>query len=319
MTDDFQCGNREKPKLKVISLDRNSGDLIDMEQPKITFADVCGLEKVKKKIQMNFILPLKQPELFMAFGKKAGGSMLLYGPPGCGKTFFARAIAGEINANFIHVELHDILSMYIGESQNNLHDIFEKARFEKPCVIFFDELDALGGSRHQMNSHDSRMIVNQLLVELDGIESNNSQLMVIGATNTPWYLDSALRRPGRFNHLFFVPPPEKEERVEILKLKLRNVPHESLALETCAELTRHFSGADLEQLVRDAVELALERSMEAGEIQPVNDKDMKTSLKAKKPTTLDWFATAKNYATFSDVNKDYENVLAYIKNNHIRG
>ncbi|WP_025336993.1 ATP-binding protein [Paenibacillus sabinae] len=318
MPHDEQDKNRIRPKLKVISFNGDESSLVETEQPKVTFQDVGGMEQLKKKIRLNFILPLQQPEMFQAFGKTAGGSLLLYGPPGCGKTFLARAIAGEINANFLHVELQAILSMYIGESEHNLHDFFEKARQEKPCVLFIDELDALGGSRHQMHQHHNRMLVNQLLIELDGLQSFNHEVLVIGATNTPWYLDSALRRPGRFNHLFFVPPPEPAERELILGLKIQGKPQEGLNLKRWAEMTAHFSGADLEQIVRDAVERAIERSLESGSIQPITDKDMKASIEARKPTTLDWFSTAKNYATFSDINKDYEQVLEYVKTHRIK-
>jgi cell division protease FtsH len=188
----------------------------------------------------------------------------------------------------------------------------------KPCVIFIDELDALGGSRQKMHQHHDRMLVNQLLTELDGLQSYNHEVMVIGATNTPWYLDPAMRRPGRFNHLLFVPPPETNERELILALKMKGMPQEALNLKKYADFTLHFSGADLEQVVRDSVERALERSIEKGSIQPITDDDITRSMKSRKATTLEWFATAKNYATFSDVNQDYENVLEYIKIHRIK-
>ncbi|NGZ77479.1 ATP-binding protein [Saccharibacillus alkalitolerans] len=309
---------QRRKNLKVIQFDKNAEDLIESEKPTVTFADVGGLEEIKKKIRMNFILPLKQPELFAAYGRQAGGSLLLYGPPGCGKTFLARAVAGEISATFLHLELQAILSMYVGGSEHNLHDIFEKARAEAPCVLFIDELDALGGSRQGMRQHHDRMLVNQLLIELDGLASFNENVFIIGATNTPWYLDSALRRPGRFNNLLFVPPPEAEERSTILDLKLAGKPAGGLNVNKLAEGTSLFSGADLEQLVRDATELALERAMETGEIQPLADTDFRRVLKSRQPSTLDWFATARNYATFSDTNGEYAQVLEYIKKHKIR-
>ncbi|WP_408009850.1 ATP-binding protein [Pseudalkalibacillus sp. A8] len=309
--------HEEKQKLKVIQFDKSKNTLVETSQPQETFGDVGGLEAVKKKIRMNFILPLKNPEFFEAYGKEAGGSLLLYGPPGCGKTFLAKAIAGEIDANFLHLELQGILSMYVGESEHNLHDVFEKAREQKPCVLFIDELDALGGSRHNMRQHHERMLVNQLLLELDGLQSHNDQVYLIGATNTPWYLDPALRRPGRFNSLIFIPPPAEQERKEILHLKTKQKPQESLDFHKFAKKTQHFSGADLEQLINDAIEGALNRSMETGELQPMTNGDLSSALKNRKPTTLEWFSTAKNYATFSDVNKDYQHVLEYIKENRI--
>lgn len=311
--DQDELAARRRGKLKMLRYDTNGKDLVESEKPQETFDDVAGLDDVKKKIRLNFILPLKQPELFKAYGREAGGSLLLFGPPGCGKTFLARTVAGEIDANFIHIELQAILSMYVGQSENNLHDIFEKARENKPCVVFIDELDAMGGSRNQMRQHHDRMLVNQLLLELDGIREQNEQVFVIGATNTPWYLDSALRRPGRFNHLVFVPPPEEPEREMILKLKLADKPVSTLDLGRVARETKHFSGADLEQIVKDAVEAAMERMLNSGNLEPITQDDLKRAAKGRKATTLEWFATAKNYATFSDANQDYQIVLDYIK------
>ncbi|MFM9282396.1 ATP-binding protein [Paenibacillus jiagnxiensis] len=318
MSDYDELAEQRRKKLKLIQFSSEDQSLVESEKPKETFQDVGGLEDVKKKIRMNFILPLQQPEIFAAYGKEAGGSLLLFGPPGCGKTFLARAVAGEIDANFLHIELQAILSMYVGQSEHNLHDIFQKARENKPCVIFIDELDAMGGNRHQMRQHHDRMLVNQLLLELDGLQAENDQVFVIGATNTPWYLDPALRRPGRFNHLIFVPPPEETERELILKLKLAGKPAEDLILSRLASDTKLFSGADLEQVVKDAVESAMERTFESGKIEPITNNDLKKAAKNRKATTLEWFATAKNYATFSDVNKDYQVVLDYAKKHGIR-
>lgn len=310
--------DQKRKNLKVIQFDKNKNTLIESEQPKETFKDVGGLDEVKKKIQMSFILPLQNPEYFKAYGKEAGGSLLLFGPPGCGKTFLAKAIAGEIDANFLHLELQAILSMYVGESEHNLHDIFEKARELKPCVLFIDELDAIGGNRHNMRQHHERMLVNQLLLELDGLQSFNDEVYVIGATNTPWYLDPALRRPGRFNQLIFIPPPSEQERELILSLKTAGKPQTSLQLDKLAKKTVHFSGADLTQIVNDAIELAIERSFELGDLQPLTTDDLQQAAKKRKATTLEWFSTAKNYATFSDSNGDYQFVLDYMKENRIR-
>lgn len=310
--------DKKRRNLKVIQFDKDKNSLVETVQPKETFDDVGGLEDVKKRIRMDFIMPIQSPEFFQAFGKKSGGSLLLYGPPGCGKTFLAKAIAGEINASFIHLELQAILSMYVGQSEHNLHDVFEKAREQKPCVLFIDELDALGGNRHRMSQHHDRMIVNQLLLELDGLQSFNDQVYIIGATNTPWYLDPALRRPGRFNSLIFIPPPSQEERELILTLKTKDKPQEKLDLSKVAKVTSHFSGADLTQVVDDAVSKAIERSLEQGSLQPMSHADVIKAAKNRNPTTLEWFSTAKNYATFSDTNKDYQHVLDYMKVHGIR-
>jgi SpoVK/Ycf46/Vps4 family AAA+-type ATPase len=301
--------DKRRKNLKVIQFDKDKNSLIETLQPKETFEDVGGLEDVKKRIRMDFIMPIQSPEFFQAYGKTGGGSLLLYGPPGCGKTFLA---------SFIHLELQAILSMYVGQSEHNLHDIFEKAREQKPCVLFIDELDALGGNRHRMSQHHDRVLVNQLLVELDGLQSFNDQVYIIGATNTPWYLDPALRRPGRFNSLLFIPPPSEQERELILSIKTKNKPQDKLDLSKIAKVTGHFSGADLTQVIDDAISKAIERSLEQGSLQPMSNTDLLKSAKDRNPTTLEWFATAKNYATFSDTNKDYKNVLHYMKTHGIR-
>lgn len=304
--------DRQRDKLKVISYDKAEDKIVELDQKKITFADVGGLEEVKKKIRTDFIMPIQSPEVFQAFGKEVGGGLLFYGPPGCGKTFLARAVAGEINARFLHLELQAILSKWAGEAEQNMHQFFEDARKQTPCVLFIDELDALGGNRQKMISHHDRMLVNQLLVELDGSISDNDGVYVIGATNTPWYLDPALRRPGRFNSLVFLPPPSLEERKAILALKTADKPQQDLQLDIVAKYTEHFSGADLEYLVKDAIDAAIQRSFETGEIQPLMNEDLLTAMKKRQPTTLEWFRTAKSYAVFSDANHEYQEVLDYI-------
>lgn len=312
--------NREnqQDKLKVVSFDKERNKIVELEQKRQTFKDVGGLEEVKKKIKMDFILPIQSPDIFKAFGKEIGGGLLFYGPPGCGKTFLAQAVAGEINAHFIHLDLQSILSKWTGEAEQNLHEFFEDARRRPPCVLFIDELDALGGNRQKMSAHHDRMLVNQLLIELDGSVSDNEGVYVIGATNTPWYLDPALRRPGRFNSLIFLPPPELEERKAILTIKTEGKPQQDLQLDLVAKYTEHFSGADLEYLVKDAIDSAIARSFETGEIQPLSNQDLLSAMEKRQPTTLEWFATAKSYATFSDANQEYKDVLDYIYKNNLK-
>ena len=253
--------------------------MVEVEESKITFDDVGGMEDIKKKINMDFIMPIKNPEYFQAFGKKVGGSLLFYGPPGCGKTFLARAVAGEINANFIHLELQAILSMWSGEAEKSLHEVFEEARKTKPCILFIDELDAYGGNRQKMGAHHQRTLVNQLLVEMDGSNSFNEGVYIIGATNTPWYIDPALRRPGRFNSLVFVAPPNNEERLTILELKTKDKPRMELQLEFVSKYAEHFSGADLTYLVEDAINEAIQRSFETGQLQPLSNEDLLKAMK----------------------------------------
>lgn len=310
--------DKNRKSLKVISFDEKQQKMIEIEQTVETFADVGGLAEAKKKIQTDFIMPIQSPEFFEAFGKKVGGGLLFYGPPGCGKTYLAKAIAGEINVPFLHLDLQQILSKWSGEAEQNLHEFFEDARRRKPCVLFIDELDALGGNRQKMSSHHDRILVNQLLIELDGSTSDNEGLYVIGATNTPWYLDPALRRPGRFNSLVFLAPPTYEERQEILAIKTKGKPQEALQLELVAKYAEHFSGADIDFLIKDAIDLAITRSFETGKIQPLTNEDLLAAMSKRQPTTLEWFATAKSYATFSDANQEYQDVLDYLVQHNLK-
>ena len=284
-----------------------------LQKPDISFKDVGGMDLVKKEIELKIIKPLLHPELYKAYGKKTGGGILLYGPPGCGKTFIAKATAGEVNARFISVGLNDILDMWIGNSEKNLHEIFELARQNTPCVLFIDEIDALGASRSDMKQSSGRHLINQFLQELDGIESTNEGVLIIGATNTPWNLDPAFRRPGRFDRIIFIPPPDVTTRESILKLKLSNKPTAAINLQTIAQKTENYSGADLDALIDIAIEKKLESSFTDGIPKPIETSDLVTALKQHKPSTQEWFSTAKNFALFANDSGLYDDILTYMK------
>nr|WP_315248285.1 AAA family ATPase [uncultured Flavobacterium sp.] len=284
-----------------------------LERPTVNFADVGGMEFVKKEIELKIIKPLQHPELYKAYGKKIGGGILLYGPPGCGKTYIAKATAGQVNAKFISVGLNDILDMWIGSSEKNLHDIFELARQNTPCVLFIDEIDALGASRSDMKQSSGRHLINQFLQELDGIDNNNEGILVLGATNTPWNLDPAFRRPGRFDRIVFVPPPDEASRESILKLKLTNKPTEAIDYNSISKKTENFSGADIEAIIDIAIEEKLESSFEDGIPKPISTKDLQNAIKKHKASTQEWFMTAKNFAMFANDSGLYDDILTYLK------
>lgn len=284
-----------------------------LEKPTVNFADVGGMEFVKKEIELKIIKPLQHPELYKAYGKKIGGGILLYGPPGCGKTYIAKATAGQVNAKFISVGLNDILDMWIGSSEKNLHDIFELARQNIPCVLFIDEIDALGASRSDMKQSSGRHLINQFLQELDGIDNNNEGILVLGATNTPWNLDPAFRRPGRFDRIVFVPPPDEASRESILKLKLTNKPTEAIDYNSISKKTENFSGADIEAIIDIAIEEKLESSFQDGIPKPISTKDLQNAIKKHKPSTQEWFMTAKNFAMFANDSGLYDDILTYLK------
>lgn len=295
-----------------------AGDLpedpaMEIERPQMDFSDVGGMDGLKEEIRMKIILPLRQPELFKAYGKKAGGGILLYGPPGCGKTYLARATAGEVKSGFLAVGISDVLDMWIGQSEKNLHALFEQARSHRPCVLFFDEVDALGANRTDMLKSGGRHIINQFLSELDGVQSSNEGVLILAATNAPWHLDSAFRRPGRFDRILFVPPPDTTARAAILRLHLRGRPSQDLDFEAVAKKTEGFSGADLKAMVDQAVESCLREAMKAGKLRPIGTKDLLEAAKRHRPTVRDWFESARNYALYANQSGLYDDILAYLK------
>jgi len=306
---------RKTTELENQSSNEEEGDIDDLfiQKPDVDFKDVGGMEDVKKEIEMKIIQPLKHPDLYKAYGKKIGGGILLYGPPGCGKTHIAKATAGQVNARFISVSLSDILDMWVGSSERNLHNIFENARKNTPCVLFFDEIDALGASRSDMKQSSGRHLINQFLQELDGLEHSNEGVLILGATNTPWHLDTAFRRPGRFDRIIFVPPPDTVARESILKLKLKGKPTENIDFSKVGRKMPDFSGADIEAVIDIAIEEKLNLSFKDGIPKPLQTKDFISACKKHKPTTKEWFSTAKNFALYANDSGLYDDILSYMK------
>jgi transitional endoplasmic reticulum ATPase len=288
-------------------------EMQEFERPKINFDDVGGMKNVKEEINVKIIQPLMYPELYKAYGKKIGGGILLYGPPGCGKTHLARATAGQINASFISIGIHDVLDMWAGNSEKRLHELFELARRQTPCVLFFDEIDALGASRSDMRHSATKMLINQFLTELDGITDSNDGVLVLGATNAPWHLDTAFRRPGRFDRIIFVQPPDTEGRDSILRILLNGKPVQQIDYSAVSKVTPDFSGADLKAVVDITIEDKLRQSFEKGFPEPIFTKDLLAAAKKVKPSTKEWFNTARNYALYANDSGLYDEILEYLK------
>lgn len=284
-----------------------------VERPKIRFENVGGMESLKEQIRIKIIHPLSHPEIYKAYNKPIGGGILMYGPPGCGKTYLARATAGEVKAGFLSVGVNDVLNMWMGNSERNLHAVFEYARRQTPCVLFFDEVDALGASRADLRKSDASRLVNQFLMELDGDKFSNEGVLILAATNAPWHLDSAFRRPGRFDRILFVPPPDRSARVEVIKVMLEGKPVDAVDHDLLARKTKGFSGADLMAMVDVAVEAKLSEALKKGIPEPIGTPDLKRALKTVKPTTKEWFATARNHALYSNQGGIYDDILDYLK------
>ena len=285
----------------------------EAERPKVTFDDIGGMREVIERIRMNIIYPFKNPEVFRKFNRKPGGGILMYGPPGCGKTHIARATAGECGAAFITIAITDILSKWLGESEQRLHALFEQARRRTPTVIFIDEIDAIGGSRGDASS-SMAPLVNVLLTEMDGISNRNENLMVLAATNTPWRVDQALRRPGRFDRVLFVPPPDGPAREAILNICLRELPAEGVEAGKLAQLTRHFSGADLRAVVERASEKAIFEEMRTGRAVKLTQRMLADTVKEMRPSTAEWLETARSYAMYANRGGLYDELVAFFEN-----
>ncbi len=268
--------------------------------PNTTLDDVAGMEEVKGRLQSMFLTPLLNPKLREMYGSELRGGLLLYGPPGCGKTYIARALAGELGTRFVHVGLPDVLDMWLGSSEWNLHELFEQARAQAPMLLFLDEVDVLGASRTTMRSSAMRGVVAQLLVEMDGLVDNNDGVFILGATNQPWNVDPAVRRPGRFDRLVFVAPPDREAREAIVVHHLRSPPTgDDVDPRWIAERTARFSGADLAAVVNEAAQQALMASVRSGEPRPIAHDDLRQALKGRTPSTRAWFDTARNVVSFN--------------------
>ena len=279
----------------------------------VKLADVGGLARVKQQLERSFLGPMRNPEMAAAFGKSASGGLLLWGPPGCGKTFLARATAGEMGANFYSVGLSDVLDMWIGASERNLASIFDAARRNTPCVLFFDEIDALGQKRSNLrHAAAMRGVVNQLLSELDGVAAQNDGLFVLAATNHPWDVDEALLRPGRFDRRLLVLPPDVEARQAILTYHLRGKPMSELDFERVLAETEGFSGADIAFIVETATENALDASLDSGAIEPITTDRLHEALVTIKPSIGPWLETARNHVMYSNRSGDYDELEAFL-------
>ncbi|MHA1287037.1 MAG: CDC48 family AAA ATPase, partial [Candidatus Thorarchaeota archaeon] len=253
-----------------------------VEKPNVKWEDVGGLAKVKFQLIEAVEAPIKRPEVFQEMGIRAPKGVLLFGPPGTGKTMLAKAVATESDANFISVRGPEIFNKYIGESEKAIRDVFSKARQTAPCVLFFDEIDAIMSARGQNDDTGvSQRIVNQFLAEIDGMKTLQN-VLVIGATNRADILDPAVLRPGRFDAIVFVPPPDTPARVEIFKVHTKNMPLEKdVNFDALAEMTDGYSGADIEGLCREAAMTAVRDDWK---VKPVSMNHFELALEETRPS-----------------------------------
>ena len=274
---------------------------IEMTEEKVidvTYEDIGGLKEELNKIREMIELPLKHPEIFERLGVEPPKGILLYGPPGTGKTLLAKAVANESEANFIQIKGPSLLSMWVGESEKGVRKIFERARQVAPCIIFFDEIDSLAPRRgFDSGTKVTERVLNQLLAEMDGLEELKN-VTVIGATNRPDMLDTALLRPGRFDRILLVPGPTKEGRLEILKIHTKKMPlAKDVNLDNVAEKTDGLVGADLENLCRESAMLSLREDINA---KQVLKKHFDKALEKIRPSI-----TKKDMETYQRIEDNY--------------
>jgi SpoVK/Ycf46/Vps4 family AAA+-type ATPase len=297
----------------------HEGDFDVVARSAVRLDDVSGMADVKRQIELSLLGPIRNPELMKAYKVSARGGLLLYGPPGCGKTYIAKAISGELGANFYQVGIADVLHHWFGESERSIRSVFDSARRNAPCVLFFDELDALGHRRSALSgSSGMRPVVNTLLEEMDSATSTNDGVYVLGATNAPWDVDPALRRPGRFDRMVFVGLPDADARAGILRSHLKDRPVAGIDLKSIAKRTDGFSGADLAHVCDSATQLAMAESMRSGQVRPVTMADIDEAAAQIRPSTGPWLEVARNIVEFANNDGTYDDLAKYLRRRKIR-
>ena len=254
-----------------------------VEVPSVNWADVGGLTDVKQELQEAVEWPIKKPEVFTRIGIRPPKGILLFGPPGCGKTMLARAVATESEANFISIKGPELFSKWVGESEKGIREVFKKGRSAAPSIVFFDELDSVAPRRESDpgDSGASERVISQLLTEMDGIESLVN-VVVIGASNRPDIIDPAILRPGRFDRLIYVPAPDYATRLQILKIHTRNMPlTPDVDMAQITSQTAGYSGADIEAICREAGLISLRRDIET---KSVTLEDFRDAMERVKPS-----------------------------------
>lgn len=292
----------------------NLNSFLLKEKPKVAFNDIGGLDEVKEVLRMEVIYPKIKSELYSLYNKKPGCGILLFGPPGCGKTLIAKALANECgpNVKFIAPMISDIMSRWVGDSEKIIAAIFNYAKNLGECIIFLDEIDSL---LPRSGPSYMKRIKNTFLQCIDGINSKKENLLIVGATNAPWLLDPAARRPGRFDKIIYVPPPDFQARKSIFQIHLKEIISngmlgEDVNIDELALLTNGYTGADIKAICEEAKETVLKQALSQGSVRPVSMQDLAGAIRKRTPSTLPWITEAirsikryKEYEFYEIINK----------------
>jgi SpoVK/Ycf46/Vps4 family AAA+-type ATPase len=286
----------------------------EVEEPRTTLADVAGMPAIKRWLSTAFLSSLRDPQMRRLFGRSLRGGLLMYGPPGCGKTFLARALAGELEAGFLGIDLAHVVDMWLGYSRRSIHEIFETARAAAPCLLYLDQLEAIGPRRAGRRHSIGRGVVDQLVAELYSASEEHEGVFVVAATEHPWDVDSLLRQPGRLDHRLLVLPPDLQAREAIIRSVLAGRPlAEDLDLAGLAARTDRNSAADLAQLCESAAAAALEASIVSNSSRPIAMADFTRGLHELRPSTPPWFELARDYARFAAEPGSYDDLVSYLR------
>ena len=296
-----------------VARDPADGYLGEVEHPRLTLADLGGMEAVKRRLRTTFLGPLRDPRFARLFGRSLRGGLLLYGPPGCGKTAIARAMAGELASSFLSVDLAHVLDMWVGYSERTLHETFETARRSAPCLLYLDELDVLGDRRRVRRYTVGHAVVDQLVAELYSVSEEHEGVFVIAASENPWDIDFSLRHPGRFDHTLLILPPDAEAREAIIRGCLQGRPVAALDAASLADRTEGFSARDLVTLCETVAETVLEASLVSGSERPITDDDFNVALVRIRPSTPAWFELARAFALNPGEPLPYDELVAHLR------
>ena len=287
----------QSKKSKVSEEDKSKEkikELVLVEKPKLRFKDIAGLDEVKERIKEAIVYPFTYPEEYKYFGVNPGGGILLYGPPGCGKTMLAAAAAAECDAVFINLKISDIKDKYVGESEKNIKQVFELAHSYERAILFFDEIDAMAGERSGSKESHEKSLVNELLAQMDALESKGTprNSLVLAATNQPWNVDLALRRSGRFDSAVFIPNPDQKAREKIFQINLKSRPvGKSVKLNTLAEKTKGYASAEIVDICDRAAKIPLrERLREKKQRREITIDDFNKAIKEKSSVLPAWYS-----------------------------